>query len=223
MRLITTVFAAILAITVFTPTKPAHALLTTGNQVYDGTGTFNDIANWVFGDCNTDPGQCDDLSTAEADSGTQIQLIMGFTDPAVELARWEGSDVDGLSVTPTITDSGEIYAGTWSYSGPEEVEFLAVKADGVWALFNYANSASDANAGYFDVGCLFALTALNTACNDLTQAQLEVLWGTSAGTPRDHAMSHITAYTPLPGAVWLFLSALAGLFGIGYTRRSRAA
>lgn len=228
MRRITALFTvmfAIFAVAVLAPMKPAHAVLTTGIQVYDGTGDTDLIANWVFGDCNTVATQCDDLSTAESDSGSEIQVIFGTTDPVEELARWEGADADGLSVTATITGSGEIYAGTWAYAGPETVAYLAVKAAGQWALFDYTTSASDRNAGYFDVACLFALTAVDTACNDLTQAQLEVLFGTvfGKGTDRPNAMSHITAYAPLPGAVWLFLSALAGLFGIGYRRRKQAA
>lgn len=228
MRFLTTLFALIAAVALFGPTTPAHAVLTTGYQVYDGDGDTDLIANWVFGDCNTDATQCADLSTAEADNPTEIQLIFGLVDPVTELARWEGGTdgqtIDGLTVNGTIVDSGEIYAGNWSYSGPDIVAYLAVKADGIFAVFDYTNSASDPNAGYFDVACLFALTGPDTACNDLTQAQLEALWGTVSGnkTVRSNAMSHMTAYTPLPGAVWLFLSALAGLFGVGYTRRRAA-
>jgi len=214
MRLIASAFVIVITTAVIGTLTPAHAVLTTGYQVYDGTDSMNDIANWVFGDCNTDAGQCTDSSTAEADSAFQIFLITG--ESVDELARWEGGSdgqtIDGLTINGTIVDpsSGEIYAGNWEYSGPDIVGYLVVKAGGIWGLFDYTNSASDPNAGYFDVGCLFALTGANTACNDLDQTFLEGLWSTDYGnnTIRENSMSHVTAYTPLPAAAWLFITAL---------------
>lgn len=212
MRPITFVFALTFAIAVLGPARPAHAVLTTGDQLCVGAVT---LAACTFG-----PG---------ADSAGDLETILETLNPGEDfavhfIAKWEDGGMTPesagtISFSDTILNGDdEILAGDWLYTPPAgsslTVAYLALKAGARYAYFDYTTSDMP-NQGYFDVLCLFS-----QVCRSESRASLAFL---DDGRQRLNAMSHITAYTPLPGAVWLFLSALAGLFGAGYTRRSRDA
>lgn len=205
MRLITVVILSVFTIAVFAPMKPAHATLTTGVllNIFDTpTDTDEQIEQWIF-DTYGETLNVWELDKLEAPATDNTN---GMTEP-------------GLMIDNLLMDGGEVYAGDWWYNPAdgETVGFLVVKANGFWGLFDYRGSDMP-NHGYFDVACLFIVNNPSTLCDNGLR---DDLFGDDT-LARDHAMSHITAYTPLPGAIWLFLSALAGMFGIGYTRRGRA-
>jgi hypothetical protein len=210
MRVITAVFAMIVAIALFVPTNPAHALLTTGYQVCDPAGST------TLGDCTFSPND----SASELESILESTLGGDFTINFI--AKWENGSTTGESFgtisfsNEIVNGEGEILAADWTYTPPggstQVVSYLAVKAGDTHAYFDYTGSDMP-NQGYFDVACLFLQVCQNDTRDTLSALNRDGL----------NAMSHVTAYTPLPAAIWLFLSALAGLFGIGYKRRSSAA
>ena len=104
------------------------------------------------------------------------------------LARvnWPDTSNAGLEIfNLTFNDDNEAIDGEWSYSGPAIVGYIVIKAGNQYAVYDYTGVAMQ-NMGIWDTSEL-----------------------------GNKGVSHITAYqakvVPIPAALWLMVSGLAGL------------
>lgn len=142
-------------------------------------------------------GEWIDMATfGPNDSAESLFEDLGLS--VMELARVEEPDTsnDGLSwiatESETEDDKTEYYAGEWTYSGPEMVDVLVVKAGNQYAAYLYEDYAE----GMFNMG----------------------LWNTD--DLGDKGMSHLTAYKLTPEPASLALALLGGgLLVVGRRRR----
>ncbi|NNM21398.1 MAG: VPLPA-CTERM sorting domain-containing protein [Gammaproteobacteria bacterium] len=113
------------------------------------------------------------------------------------IARVERPDTmtDGLTISELVFNDDnppEVISGEWSYDGPEIVGYIVIKAGNEYAVYDYTNVAMT-NMGIWDTADVM-----------------------------NKGLSHITAYEakaiPVPAAVWLMASGLAGL---GLMRRNK--
>jgi hypothetical protein len=117
----------------------------------------------------------------------------------MELARVEEPDTSngGLSwiatESETEDDKTEYYAGEWTYSGPEMVDVLVVKAGNQYAAYLYEDYAE----GMFNMG----------------------LWNTD--DLDDKGMSHLTAYKFTPEPTGFTLALVGGGLLLAVSRRRR--
>ncbi len=140
------------------------------------------IANVVAGDF---------LGTfANNDSAAALDAMFpGLTFTQLAKVDTPATSNDGLMLSISASDEGEPISGEWSYTGPELIDYLIVKAGNMYAVYQYTdlNTMNMRNIGTWDISGLDG-----------------------------KGMSHISAYSavPIPAAVWLFGCGLVGLFGM---------
>ena len=155
------------------------------------------------------------------DNGERIELSPVIAKFGGDLTLSETNEtlfpsVDGseFSFSNTTADNK---TGDWDYTAGIDdpgVRYWATKAGGNFLLHWEVDDAEIASGGACDVSDVYTLDCLAAA-----MIQSAGSWT----TPDNKALSHITFYdtavVPIPAAVWLFGSALAGL---GFTRRRRS-
>lgn len=133
------------------------------------------------------------------------------------LAKSDDAD-DGIGIgTLTVNQDTNNRSGTWTYSGPELVAYLTVKAGPdyeIWGVQNLGN-----------MGCWATNIQSSALCNNMDLISALMAGGSSMGP----ALSHLSIWglesgdtpqlIPIPAAGWLFLSAIAGLVVVGRRRR----
>lgn len=129
------------------------------------------------------------------DSEASLLAELGINVNLIVKNDWPDTMTDGLSISELMfndDDPPEPISGEWSYDGPEIVGYIVIKAGNEYAVYDYTNVAMT-NMGIWDTADVM-----------------------------NKGLSHITAYEakaiPVPAAVWLMVSGLAGL---GLMRRNK--
>jgi len=150
----------------------------------------------------------------DSDGTIDIATLLTGVDAVTELDRvdWDSTiAADQTSGALTVTGDGTIEptSGTWTYDGTGSVDYLTVKFDGVFALFEVTDGdiTGDWDTSVFG--------------NEFQSCFGGGGGGRSSCDP--YGLSHIAVYTtvvPVPAALWLFGSGLLGLIGVA-RRRAR--
>lgn len=145
-------------------------------------------------------------------SGSDINTTLGDSVEYRQIAKWEGSSSGDVEFTMTEfkNSGGEPIGGFWEYLADTSISMLlSVKYDGLFSIFRY-DQVNPGDDGLFASDP--ALTGQNMSTN-------------KNGQP--FAISHVRAWSfdsqpptviPLPPALMLFASALAGLLGVARIR-----
>lgn len=167
-------------------------------------------------------GLGNDLQDANC-SATQIAGLYGLTAEQLVLGAKDNVDSDddigNLVVTDTWSGYGSLADRTvkFTYEGGTPL-FVVEKFDGMYSVYDWDTQVNVLGGGYYSfvrelMSNLVFFDGSTFDCGSEPGGQPNC----SAGT------SHVSAYVPLPGAVWLLGSALVGLVAIGRRRRRIAA
>ncbi len=179
-----------------------------------------------FGSCtifaNNDTGERIELSPVIGKYNSNLQIQE--TNPLYP--TFDGSEVEFSNLVDNGSDTN--VSGTWTYTpGTDDpgARFWVAKSSSDFKLFwQVPDSAIGAGGPCVDGGT--GQTNYTLACLQEAQVVTTGDWTTIAGKE----LSHLTLYdtegpslVPIPGAAWLFGSALLGLIGFSRIRRRRLA
>lgn len=157
------------------------------------------------------------------EAGDRIELSPVISKYNGDLSLSETNDsifpsIDGSEYSFSDTTEGNV-SGTWHYAPNDAndpgTRYWATKAGDGFTLHWMVDDATMLVGGACDVSDYYSLS-----CLDAAQVVFDANWT----TPNDKTLSHITFYdtgivppVPVPAAVWLLLSGVAGL--MGFARR----
>lgn len=137
------------------------------------------------------------------DSGSEISAIVDKT--VFQIAKvdslfdYDGSEIsfDGLTITGTSATTG-----TWSYSGINDIKWLAIKYGKNYGLYKITDGDVSGNWDIIELE--------NVSTTDSSGAKVK-----KDGRVQYNSLSHAAVYSaivvPVPATGWLFLSGLAGI------------
>jgi hypothetical protein len=154
------------------------------------------------------------------------------TSGSAAVTCWDSGDQAAPGELPVVTGPGGFNDGYLNL--PTEQTNLVAKSDNVNTrdFFNIVTgSLTDGFSGTFTVdssGSLALLFKSGRGQNDPSWwvysitglAPGEIISWSISGLGTVNALSHVSAYVPIPAAVWLMASGLVALLGIGRRRRA---
>ena len=154
---------------------------------------------------------CDSSGNA---TETNVALVLGINESDVTQV-FSGFTIDGLSPPDTddISDFFDASSGSWSVSD-SSITHLAFKASGYYILGELTCDSGDWST---DITMwtpdITTLTCPEGICADAGRSYTISDFRNGGGNIAD--LSNVRAFSvvPIPAAVWLFGSALAGMFG----------